>query len=137
MTTVYLNGAYVDKERALIPVEDRGFTFGDGIYEGVRAIRGRLFQWDAHAARMAHGLAGLRIAFDATQVAALGDVCARLIRDNRLDDSEAFLYLAVTRGAPPRGTAGERKAARSSRPVSPLSRAHTSPSAAASGASKA
>ncbi len=102
MTTVYLNGAYVDKARALIPAEDRGFTFGDGIYEGVRAIRGRLFQWDAHAARMAHGLAGLRIAFDAAQVAALGDVCARLIRDNGLDDGEAFLYLAVTRGVAPR-----------------------------------
>jgi D-alanine transaminase len=102
MTTVYLNGDYVAKERAMIPVEDRGFTFGDGIYEGVRAIGGRLFAWDAHAARMTYGLAGLRIAFDASQVAALAGVCARLLHDNGLDDGEAFLYLAVTRGVAPR-----------------------------------
>jgi D-alanine transaminase len=104
MTTVYLNGDYVAKAHAVIPVEDRGFTFGDGIYEGVRAIRGRLFHWDAHAARMTHGLAGLRIAFDAAQVAALRGVCERLVRDNGLDD-EAFLYLAVTRGVAPRAHA--------------------------------
>lgn len=102
MTTVYLNGDYVAKERALISVEDRGFTFGDGIYEGVRAIRGRLFEWDAHAARMTRGLAGLRIGVAADQVAALGAVCERLLRDNALLDGEAFLYLAITRGAAPR-----------------------------------
>jgi D-alanine transaminase len=102
VTTVYLNGDYVAKERALISVDDRGFTFGDGIYEGVRAIRGRLFEWDAHAARMTRGLAGLRIGFAPDQVAALGAVCERLLRDNALVDGEAFLYLAVTRGAAPR-----------------------------------
>ena len=101
-STVYVNGEYVARERAMISVEDRGFTFGDGIYEGVRAVRGRLFAWPAHAARMANGLAGLRIAFGADRVAALADVCDRLLRDNGLDDGEAFLYLAVTRGAAPR-----------------------------------
>ncbi|MEO7730162.1 MAG: aminotransferase class IV [Kofleriaceae bacterium] len=102
MTTVYLDGEHVAKERAQISVDDRGFTFGDGIYEGVRAIRGRLFAWDAHAARMTHGLAGLRIGFAPDQVWALGAVCERLLRDNALLDGEAFLYLAVTRGAAPR-----------------------------------
>ena len=102
MTTVYCNGEYVARERALIPAEDRGFVFGDGIYEGVRAIRGQLFEWDAHAARMVNGLAGLRIAFGAERVAALRDVCHRLVHANELTGGEAFLYLAVTRGAAPR-----------------------------------
>ena len=102
MTTVYLNGEYVTRERAMVSVDDRGFVFGDGIYEGVRAIEGRLFEWPAHAARMAGGLAGLRIAFGPERVAELEGVAARLLRDNELDHGEAFIYLAVTRGAAPR-----------------------------------
>lgn len=102
MTTVYLNGEFVPRERALIPVEDRGFLFGDGIYEGVRAIEGRLFEWDAHADRMTQGLAGLRIGFGAERVRELKGVCERLVRDNGLSKCEAFLYLEVTRGAAPR-----------------------------------
>ncbi|HEX2689122.1 MAG TPA: aminotransferase class IV [Kofleriaceae bacterium] len=102
MTTVYLNGEYLAKERALISVDDRGFLFGDGIYEGVRAIEGHLFAWEAHAARMANGLAGLRIQFGAERVAALREICSQLLHDNGLTSGEAFLYLAVTRGAAPR-----------------------------------
>ena len=102
MTTFYLNGQYVPREQALIPVEDRGFIFGDGIYEGVRYAAGRLFEWDAHAERMANGLTGLRIPFGAEQVAALKGVQEKLVRENGLEDGEAFLYLEVTRGAAPR-----------------------------------
>jgi len=80
-------------------------VFGDGIYEGVRAIAGRLFEWEAHARRMAYGLAGLRIELSAGQLAGLGAVCERLLRDNGLVHGEAFLYLAVTRGAAPRAHA--------------------------------
>jgi D-alanine transaminase len=102
MTTVYLNGEYLARERAVVPVDDRGFVFGDGIYEGVRAIEGRLFEWEAHAARMRNGLAGLRIELGAERMAELPGICDRLLRDNGLTDGEAFVYLAVTRGAAPR-----------------------------------
>jgi len=110
MGTVYLNGRFVPKGEAMISVEDRGFIFGDGIYEVVRAIEGKLFAWDAHAARMANGLAGLRI--DAAGTAGLGEVCEQLLRDNALTSGEATVYLQVSRGAaqrthhfPPAGTA--------------------------------
>ena len=102
MSTVYLNGQFLPKERALISAEDRGFIFGDGIYEGVRSVEGRLFEWDAHAERMTNGLAGLRIPFGPDRVAALKGVCEHLVRDNGLGDGEAFLYLQVSRGAAPR-----------------------------------
>ena len=102
MTTMYLNGEFVPRERAMISAEDRGFIFGDGIYEGVRAIEEHLFEWDAHAERMVNGLAGLRIDFGAARVAELRGVCERLVRDNGLAESEAFLYLQVTRGTAPR-----------------------------------
>jgi D-alanine transaminase len=102
MTTVYVNGEYVPKERAVISIDDRGFLFGDGIYEGVRAVAGKLFEWDLHAARMVNGLTGLRIDFSAARVAALKEICERLVRDNGLAGEEAFVYIAVTRGAAPR-----------------------------------
>lgn len=110
MATVYLNGKFVPKGEAMISVEDRGFVFGDGIYEVVRAIGGQLFEWPAHAERLAYGLRELRI--DATGTASLGDVCTQLLRDNGLTDGEATIYIQVSRGAaarthyfPPAGTA--------------------------------
>jgi len=102
VTTVYLNGQYVPKEQAMIPVEDRGFIFGDGIYEVVRIIKGRVFAWDAHAARLANGLAGLRISDAGAESATLKAVCERLVRDNGMTDGEATVYLQVSRGAAPR-----------------------------------
>lgn len=112
MTTVYLNGQFVPKGEARISVEDRGFIFGDGIYEVVRVIEGRIFAWDAHASRMADGLAGLRIDATGADSATLRGVCERLVRDNGLTSGEATVYLQVSRGAatrvhhfPPAGTA--------------------------------
>lgn len=102
MTTVYLNGEYLPRARALIPADDRGFIFGDGIYEGVRSIDGKMFEWDAHAERMVNGLNGLRIEFGAKRVAELKGVCERLVRDNGIAEGDAFLYLQVTRGSAPR-----------------------------------
>jgi len=112
MAIVYLNGRFVPEAEALIPANDRGFIFGDGIYEVVRILEGRVFAWDAHAARMTQGLAGIRIdAFGASDVAALHDVCTRLVRENDLATGEATVYLQVSRGAatrthhfPPAGT---------------------------------
>ncbi|HEX4419157.1 MAG TPA: aminotransferase class IV [Kofleriaceae bacterium] len=102
MPTVYLNGDYVTRGEAVISVDDRGFTFGDGIYEGVRAIDGRLYEWPAHEARLRDGLAGLRIELGPERIAALPAICDRLLGDNALRAGEAFVYLAVSRGAAPR-----------------------------------
>jgi len=102
MTTVYLNGEFIPKDRATVSVDDRGFIFGDAIYEVVRVIDGRIFEWDAHAERMARGLAGIRIAFDCAAVATLRGVCERLVADNGLDEGEATVYMQVSRGAAPR-----------------------------------
>ncbi len=109
MSNVYLNGRFVSKSEAMISVEDRGFIFGDGIYEVVRAIEGKLFAWDAHAARLANGLAGLRISPEGTEQ--LQSVCERLLVLNELTIGEATIYIQVSRGAavrthyfPPAGT---------------------------------
>lgn len=98
----YLNGHFVPRESAMIPVEDRGFFFGDGIYEGVRSLGGRMFEWAAHADRMVNGLNGLRINFSAHHVNALEGVCERVVQENGLVGGEAFVYLEVSRGNAPR-----------------------------------
>lgn len=102
MTTVYLNGEFIPKERAVISVDDRGFVFGDGIYEVVRVIDGRIFEWPSHAARMARGLAGIRILFEAELIDALKGTCERLVSENGFADGEATVYMQISRGAAPR-----------------------------------
>ena len=109
---VYLNGEYVPRERALVPVDDRGFLFGDGIYEVTRAVRGRLFEPERHARRLRRGVDGLRIALPAGAEDELVTVAGRLLAENGLTDGEATVYVQVTRGAvaprthqfPPAGT---------------------------------
>ncbi|MDA1081521.1 MAG: D-amino-acid transaminase [Gemmatimonadetes bacterium] len=102
MTTAYLNGEYLPKEKARVSVDDRGFVFGDGIYEVVRVIEGSIFAWPEHARRMTHGLSEVRIPFGAPDVDGLEAVCLRLLADNDLTSGEATVYLQVTRGSAPR-----------------------------------
>src|SRR6476620_9819888 len=58
----YLNGEYVPLPEAKVSVLDRGFIFGDGIYEVVPVYGGKLFRFDEHMARLGRSLAKLRIA---------------------------------------------------------------------------
>ncbi len=100
MQTIYLNGEFIPKEQALISVDDRGFLFGDGIYEVTAAYEGKLFRWERHLARMRRGLSALRIDFDP---ATLEEVHRRLIRDNDLSDAPvSYVYAQITRGVAPR-----------------------------------
>jgi D-alanine transaminase len=98
---VYLNGRYVDAQDASVSVNDRGFLFGDGVYEVMRGAGGELIEPERHARRMRNGLGALAIALSHDQVAALLDVSRTLLRDNGLD-GDALVYCQVTRGAAPR-----------------------------------
>lgn len=95
---VYLNGQYLPAADAQISVFDRGFLFGDGVYEGVRVFENTVICPDRHVQRMAGGLAEGRVHWDPRQ---LPDICLELCRRNNLPN--AFMYVQVTRGAPPPG----------------------------------
>lgn len=95
----YVNGAYRPLTEAAVHIEDRGFQFGDAIYEvwGVRA--GRLLDVEGHLARLKRSLKELRI--DAPMGdAALMLVVREMLRRNRVRDG--LVYLQVSRGYAPR-----------------------------------
>lgn len=99
----YLNGEFVPRASATVSVEDRGFVFGDGVYEVWRIIHGRPFELDAHLARLESGLRELRITPpDIVDAAVFSSVARRLLAASSADAGEATLYLEVTRGAAPR-----------------------------------
>jgi len=99
---VYLNGAFLDGERATLSVLDRGFIFGDGVYEVWRVIDGKLFEHARHERRLKHGLKTLQIEFADKDVEGLANVAARLLKDNNLASGEGTFYVEITRGAAPR-----------------------------------
>jgi D-alanine transaminase len=99
----YLNGEFVPRASARISVEDRGFIFGDGVYEVWRAIDGGLFEPERHLARLQHGLRELRIAPpDMATMQGVRAIADRLLAESGLTAGHASVYLEITRGAAPR-----------------------------------
>jgi D-alanine transaminase len=98
MTTVYLNGQYLPQDQALISPLDRGFTYGDGVYEMIRAYHGKIFLLAEHFARLASSCAKMRIGAHLTPLEAVSE---RLLRENGLT-GDALIYVQITRGTAPR-----------------------------------
>src|ERR1700704_5733266 len=97
---VYVNGAFLPRAEARVSVEDRGFVFGDGVYEVLRAINGRLFAARFHNERLKRSLEGVRISLrgdDSPQ--RFVEIGMQLLEDNGLLDGEATVYMQITRGA--------------------------------------
>lgn len=103
--TVYLNGQYLPTDEAKISVLDRGFIFGDGVYEVWRLIEGKLFEHERHDRRLRRGLKTIEIAVPDKELEALPGVAERLIRENDLSQGEGTFYLEITRGVAPRAHA--------------------------------
>jgi D-alanine transaminase len=96
---VYLNGRFLPREEARISPEDRGFLFADAIYEVVRYGAGRPYRLAEHLARMREGLTALRLPVEPSF---FPEVAGRLVAENDLEESDALVYVQVSRGAAPR-----------------------------------
>jgi D-alanine transaminase len=92
---VFLNGLFLPIEEAKVPFMDRGFLFGDGIYEGIGVLDGRLVDNEAHLERLERSLREVRIPNPYTR-AEWTNVEEELARRNNL--TEGFIYFQVTRG---------------------------------------
>ena len=92
---VFLNGKFVPIEQAMVPVLDRGFIFGDGVYELVPVYSRVPFRIDEHLRRLERSLAEVRIK-NPYSAAQWKEIIARLIAEQPFEDQG--IYLQVTRG---------------------------------------
>ncbi|MEM1433734.1 MAG: aminotransferase class IV [Pseudomonadota bacterium] len=102
-TTVFLNGRWCPPEDAMVSVNDRGFLFGDAVYEATPAYGGRFLRLERHMTRLQQGLDALRIAADVRTI----ERChfELLERNDLRREPWSMVYLQVTRGVAPRGHA--------------------------------
>jgi D-alanine transaminase len=103
----YVNGRYLPLQSEAVAPEDRGYQFGDGVYEVIKVLGGRLCDLERHLDRLQRSLAAIEIAPPMSR-RALVSVMGETLRRNRL--SEALLYLQITRGIAPRNHAFPKRA---------------------------
>ena len=96
MTIAYLNGEYMPLEEARISPMDRGFLFGDGIYEVIPSYDGRMVGFGPHISRMQNGLAAIEIKLGWNDQQ-WRELCVSLLEKN--GNGDLGIYLHVTRGA--------------------------------------
>jgi D-alanine transaminase len=92
---VYLNGTFLPVSEARVPVLDRGFIFGDGVYEVVPCYGRTPFRWPQHRARLERSLAKIRIP-DPMSTERWTALVKQLVDRHPWDDQ--FVYIQVTRG---------------------------------------
>ena len=102
---VYLNGAYLPIEEAKVSVLDRGFIFGDGVYEVIPAFGGKALRFEHHMQRLNDSLAAIRIRNPHSNEE-WHDIIQKLISETasldqpgeQLSQSDQSIYLHITRG---------------------------------------
>ncbi len=93
-TYVYLNGDRVRADKAFISIQDRGFRFGDGLFETIGVYRSRPYLLAQHLRRLSEGAKALRIPIDIKETATL---CERLLRSNKVNNG--ILRIVISRGS--------------------------------------
>lgn len=98
LAQVYLNGEFLPPDQARVSVFDRGFIFGDGVYEVIPVFGGRLFRLPHHLSRLDASLGAIRLRNPHTQQE-WNSIFTRLLAAGSGDQS---IYLQITRGVAPR-----------------------------------
>jgi D-alanine transaminase len=92
---IYLNGQYLPIEEAKVSVLDRGFIFGDGVYEVIPVYSRKAFRLEEHLRRLQHSLDGIKLANPHSN-AEWARIIDELVARNAGEDQ--YLYLHITRG---------------------------------------
>lgn len=96
---VYLNGSWLKPEKAQVSVFDRGFMFGDGIYEVSPFYKGKDFKLKEHLQRLQYCLDEISLDFDASS---LEETIYEAIERAKLSAEDCAVYMQVSRGMAPR-----------------------------------
>src|SRR5579875_551458 len=102
MAQVIVNGNFVDRSEAKVDIEDRGYQFGDGVYEVIRVYNGKMFTLAEHLQRFAKSLDSIGISHAYTEQR-LTMMLQELIERNSL--KTGIIYMQMTRGVAPRNHA--------------------------------
>ena len=96
---VYLNGEFIPLEQAFVPVLDRGFIFGDGVYEVIPVYNRKLLRLDQHISRLERNLKAIRMPVTVT-AKQWHDILQQLLQENT--EGDVAVYIQITRGVAPR-----------------------------------
>ncbi len=97
---VFINGKFLSEAGAVVPVNDRGFMYGDGLFETMRVVNGKPFRFAQHLERMTRGADFLKIK-PPFAPKKLEKFAVQLIEQNKMPD--AMLRVMLTRGPGERG----------------------------------
>ncbi len=100
MSIVYLNGQFIQQEKATVSILDRGFLFGDGVYEAIPVYQGYIFGLHPHLDRLAESLSAIKMR-PPLSPQQWEDVLYELLVLNGKQKSDQSIYVQVTRGAQP------------------------------------
>ncbi|WP_126974547.1 aminotransferase class IV [Frigidibacter oleivorans] len=93
---IYVNGAFVPRAAATVSIFDAGFVLGDGVWEGLRLVKGRLLAIDDHMARLYEGANAIRLDIGLTPAALVEEIW-KTLRHNGMEDG-VHIRLMITRG---------------------------------------
>lgn len=93
---VYVNGAFFPRDKAQVSVFDAGFVLGDGVWEGLRLVKGRLLAVDEHMARLYEGANAIQLDIGLTPEELVGEIW-KTLNHNGMEDG-AHIRLMVSRG---------------------------------------
>jgi branched-chain amino acid aminotransferase len=92
---IYLNGEFLSEKDTVISIFDRGFLYGDGVFETMRSYKGRIFKLNEHMQRLKNSAEGIKLRL-AHSERELADICNELLARNGVAD--AILRISITRG---------------------------------------
>lgn len=99
MNTVFVNGELIDRDKAKIDIEDRGYQFGDGIYEVIRVYNGKTFTMKEHMERLYQSAEKMKLSIPYPE----DEFTSKLLQLLELNGvKDGIIYLQVTRGVSPR-----------------------------------
>jgi aminodeoxychorismate lyase len=97
---VFLNGKFIPEEKATVSVMDRGFLYGDGLFEGLLIKGGRPFRWAEHMVRLVRGVEFLKLTMPSAPEE-LHRFALELVKRNQMPD--CILRISLSRGITARG----------------------------------
>jgi branched-chain amino acid aminotransferase len=93
---IYVNGQYFARDKAMIPVFDSGFVLGDGVWEGMRLVKGNLLAVDEHMVRLYEGANSIQLDIGMDRDTLIGEIW-KTLHHNKMEDG-VHIRMMISRG---------------------------------------